>query len=80
MCLHLFLNFDFIFPSLNRDRCKLLATAYDTRDKTKGTVSKNLVIISMRFSGLNPVCLCVCVCFYRSVSGLDKLKFNILFS
>ena len=87
MCLHLFLNFDFIFPSLkilNRDRSKLLATAYDTRDKTKGTVSKNLVIISMRFSRLNPVCLCVCVCvcvcFYRSASGLDKLKFNILFS
>ena len=62
MCLHLFLNFDFIFPSLNRDRSKLLATAYDTRDKTKGTVSKNLLIISMRFSRLNPVCLCVCAC------------------
>ena len=62
MCLHLFLNFDFIFPSLNRDRSKLLATAYDTRDKTKGTVSKNLLIIS--FFKVKPsllVCVCVCV-------------------
>ena len=82
MCLHLFLNFDFIFPSLNRDRSKLLATAYDTRDKTKGTVSKNLLIISMRFSRLNPVCLCVCVCvcFYRLVKWTRQVKINILFS
>ena len=83
MCLHLFLNFDFIFPVLNRDRSKLLANAYDTTDKTKGTVSKNLVTISVRFSRLNPVCLCVCVYVCVSIirwSGLDKLKFCILFS
>ena len=80
MCLHLFLNFDFIFPVLNRDRSKLLANAYDTTDKTKGTVSKNLLTISVRFSRLNPVCLCVCVCvcFYHSVKRTRQVK--ILYS
>ena len=79
-------EFRFYFPSLNRDRSKPLATAYDTTDKTKGTVSKNHLIISMRFSRLNPVCLCVCVCvcvcvcFYRLVKWTRQVKINILFS
>ena len=79
MCLHLFLNFDFIFPSLNRDRSKLLATAYAYLDK-RNCFQESFDNFDAFFKVKPSLLVCVCVCFYRLVKWTRQVKINILFS